>query len=63
MLHSGGYRPSRKVLLAATSLIAMAAAPAMALAQSNQATSVEVVIVTATKRAETIQNVPFSINA
>jgi iron complex outermembrane receptor protein len=51
----------RAALMAATSLAALLAAPG--LAQAQTAAELDEVIVTATKRTSTIQDVPFSINA
>lgn len=53
-------RTARHILLAGASLL-VAAGPAFA--QQGQGTEVEEIVVTATKREESLQKVPFSINA
>ena len=52
---------STKTLLTATSRLAIAATGAYA--QDDAEGSDEVIIVTSTKREQTIQDVPFSVNA
>jgi iron complex outermembrane receptor protein len=55
---------SRKILsLAITATLTLPLAPVMAQQSGNQATVLEEVLVTARKRSETIQDVPFSIAA
>lgn len=56
-------RIQRSALLAATSLAAVFGAPSVVLAQDPVVTEVEEVIVTGSRRASTVQDVPFSINA
>lgn len=56
-----GFR--RSALLAATSLTALLGVPSIVMAQEPPATEVEEVIVTGSRRASTVQDVPFSINA
>ncbi len=54
---------TKAVLLAATSLAAVLGAPAVAAAQDPQASNLDDVIVTGSRRDSIIQDVPFSINA
>jgi iron complex outermembrane receptor protein len=63
MRYQSGFEISVKAALLGAASVALMAAPSMALAQSAGGSTVDEVIVTATKRPETIQNVPFSINA
>lgn len=56
-----GFR--RSTLLAATSLTALIGLPSIVAAQEQPVTEVEEVIVTGSRRASTVQDVPFSINA
>jgi iron complex outermembrane receptor protein len=58
----GTRRPhARRALLSATALATLVALPSLAVAR--QANAVDELIVTATKRNATIQDIPFSINA
>lgn len=54
---------TKAALLAASSLAAVLAAPSMAAAQDQQASNLDDVIVTGSRRDAIIQDVPFSINA
>ena len=54
---------SRSALLAASSCTALLGAPAIAMAQDQQASNLDDVIVTGSRRDSSIQDVPFSINA
>ncbi|HYC97011.1 TonB-dependent receptor [Brevundimonas sp.] len=64
MRHQAGFNGlQRSALLAATSLAAVFGAPSVVLAQDPGVTEVEEVIVTGSRRASTVQDVPFSINA
>ncbi|CAN7146085.1 TonB-dependent receptor [Brevundimonas sp. LjRoot202] len=56
-----GFR--RSTLLAATSLTALIGLPSIVAAQEQPVTEIEEVIVTGSRRASTVQDVPFSINA
>ena len=62
MRYGSGLR-FRNVLLAAASLTALAVAPGAALAQDQETTVVEELIVTSTLRDVNLQDVPFSVNA
>jgi iron complex outermembrane recepter protein len=63
MTISTSRRGARRGLLGASVLAVLVAVPALAAAQQQSDTSVEQVIVTATKRDASIQDIPFSINA
>ncbi|WP_297515404.1 TonB-dependent receptor [uncultured Caulobacter sp.] len=56
-------RSARRALLGVSALSLVVAVPALAAAQQTDQTTIEQVIVTATKRDASIQDIPFSINA
>ena len=56
-------RAIQRVLLASTAMIAVAAASGLAQAQTDPSVQLEEIIVTSTKRAERLQDVPVSVTA